>query len=78
MLPFLSFYVINKTSFLSFTVLYIYYRNDVFISDDDICYNYNDFLASILLSILSKNTYFVKIQVLLSNYICLKNTLSNE
>ena len=78
MLPFLSFYVVDKTSFLSLTILYIYYQNDVFISDNDIYYDYNDFLASILPSILLKNTCFIKIQVLFNNYIYLKSILSSE
>ena len=60
MLPFLSFYVVDETSSLSFTVLYIYYRNDVSVFDDDICYDYDDFLASILSSILLKSIYLVK------------------
>ena len=47
MLPFLSFYVIDKT-------LCICHRSDVFISDNNICYDYGDFSASILLSTLKK------------------------
>ena len=61
MLFFLLFYIVDETSFLSLTVLCIYYRNDVFVSDDGICYDYGDFLISILSSILLKSTCFVKI-----------------
>ena len=50
MLSFLSFYVVDKTSSLSLTVLYICHRNDIFVSDDDICYDYDDSSASILSS----------------------------
>ena len=54
------------------------HRSDVFVSNNDICYNYGDFSISILPSILSKSTYFVKIQTLLNNCICLTNILSSE
>ena len=60
MLLFLSFYVVDETSFLSLIILYIYYRDDVFVFDDDICYDYGDFSASILSSILSKSICLIK------------------
>ena len=61
MLPFLSFYVVDETSFLSLTILCICYRNDVFVFDDGICYDYDDSLISILSSTLLRSTCLVKI-----------------
>ena len=78
MLFFLLFYVVDETFFLSLTILCIYHQNDVFVSDNNICYNYDDSLASILSSILLKSIYLIKVQALFNNYVCLENILSSE
>ena len=67
------FIILRCESFSAF-----WYRGDVFISHDDIYYDYNDFLISILSSILSKSTYLIKIQILFNNYVYLKNILLSE
>ena len=59
-------------------ILYIYHRDDVFVSDNNIYYNYDDFLASILSSTLLKSICLIKIQALFNNCVCLENILSSE